>query len=114
MKNNTCSTPVGLEDVSKYPDLFDALAIRGWTSDELKKLAGLNLIRVFKEVEAVRDRLVNTLPYDTPISYEDLKATNETFECRTNFRSAGSSMKAATGFVGFITMSVMFFYRMLH
>ncbi|XP_059608233.1 dipeptidase 1-like [Phlebotomus argentipes] len=48
--------PVGLEDVSKYPDLFDKLAEPGhgyepWTPEELKKLAGLNLLRVMRQVE---------------------------------------------------------------
>jgi len=48
--------PVGLEDVSKYPDLFDRLAQSDepkWSTEDLKKLAGLNFIRVFKEVEKV-------------------------------------------------------------
>jgi membrane dipeptidase len=48
--------PEGLEDVSKYPDLFDRLAQIDeprWSTEDLKKLAGLNLIRVFKEVEKV-------------------------------------------------------------
>ncbi|KAH9510013.1 dipeptidase 1 (renal), partial [Bulinus truncatus] len=43
--------PVGLEDVSKYPDLFAELLRRGWSTEDLEKLAGKNLIRVFKEVE---------------------------------------------------------------
>lgn len=50
--------PVGLEDVSKYPDLFDRLyeSREGeptWTKEDLEKLAGRNLIRVFEAVEAV-------------------------------------------------------------
>lgn len=45
--------PEGLEDVSKYPDLFLELAERGWTGNDLEKLAGKNLIRVFKDVEQV-------------------------------------------------------------
>jgi hypothetical protein len=48
--------PVGLEDVSKYPYLFERLAQNDepkWSSEDLQKLAGLNLIRVFKEVEKV-------------------------------------------------------------
>lgn len=54
--------PAGLEDVSKYPDLFDRLAESRpgeptWTDEDLQKLAGLNLIRVLQEVEKVRDRL---------------------------------------------------------
>ena len=47
-------TPVGLEDVSKYPALFASLLTSGaWSLDDLKKLAGLNFIRVFREVEKV-------------------------------------------------------------
>jgi membrane dipeptidase len=48
--------PIGLEDVSKYPDLFERLAQIDeptWSTEDLKKLAGLNLIRVFKEAEKV-------------------------------------------------------------
>lgn len=46
-------TPTGLEDVSKYPELFAELLARGWSEVDIQKLAGLNLIRVFKEVEQV-------------------------------------------------------------
>lgn len=78
--------PVGLEDVSKYPALFDALGERGWTREELRKLAGENLIRVYKQVEAVRDSLVDELPFDLPIPREDLLATGDSFDCRTDFK----------------------------
>lgn len=47
------SLPVGLEDVSKYPDLFAKLREGGWSTNDLKKLAGENFIRVFKDVEKV-------------------------------------------------------------
>lgn len=86
------SVPYGLEDVSKFPDLFDALAEDGhgyepWNREELQKLAGLNLIRVYKEVENVRDQLRNQVPNDRSISRADLTATNVTMTCRTNLRS---------------------------
>lgn len=48
--------PKGLENVSKYPNLLDALALEQptvWTHENLAKLAGGNLIRVFKDVELV-------------------------------------------------------------
>ena len=45
--------PVGLEDVSTYPNLFVELLKLGWTEDELEKLAGRNLLRVMRRVEAV-------------------------------------------------------------
>jgi membrane dipeptidase len=84
------SVPEGLEDVSKYPALFDLLAKEGqdwkpWTREELKKLAGLNLIRVFKEVEAVRDSLKNSKTIDDPVPYDDVIAENENAaDCRTD------------------------------
>ena len=47
--------PVGLPDVGHYPELFVALLESGtWTLEELSKLAGLNFLRVLKEVEQVR------------------------------------------------------------
>ena len=47
----------GLEDVSCYPALLAELMRRGYTHEEIKKLAGLNLLRVFREVEKVSARL---------------------------------------------------------
>ncbi|GLY54594.1 dipeptidase [Lentzea sp. NBRC 102530] len=41
--------PQGLEDVSAYPNLFGALLDRGWSEDDLTKLAGANVLRVLKE-----------------------------------------------------------------
>ena len=51
------STPVGLEDVSTFPALLEELSRRGWTEDELRKLAGENLLRAWREAEAVARRL---------------------------------------------------------
>ena len=50
-------TPVGLDGVDKYPALFEELARRGWTDDELADLAGRNLLRVMREAEAIATRL---------------------------------------------------------
>lgn len=47
----------GLEDVSKYPDLLAELMRRGWTRTEIKKLAGLNVLRVLRNVEQIAARL---------------------------------------------------------
>jgi membrane dipeptidase len=47
----------GLEDVSKFPDLFAELARRGWSDSDLRKLAGENFLRVFAQAEAVSKRL---------------------------------------------------------
>jgi len=47
----------GLEDVSKFPDLFAELARRGWSDSDLRKLAGENFLRVFAQAEAVSKKL---------------------------------------------------------
>lgn len=51
------TVPMGLEDVSTYPALFAELIRRGYTQDELRKIAGLNLLRAMKEMEATAERL---------------------------------------------------------
>ena len=53
-------TPVGLEGVDRFPALFEELARRGWSDDELADLAGRNLLRVMREAEAVAARLQRT------------------------------------------------------
>ncbi|MGB3763364.1 MAG: dipeptidase [Ornithinimicrobium sp.] len=45
--------PLGLEDVSCYPNLFAALSERGFSDDDLRKVAGTNLLRVLRDAEAV-------------------------------------------------------------
>ena len=58
-------TPSGLEDVSKYPHLLaKLLEDPTWSERDISLLAGLNLLRVFSEVETVRDRwrLADVLP----------------------------------------------------
>lgn len=45
------STPVGLEDVSTFPALFLELSRRGWTEEQLMKLAGQNILRVWDKAE---------------------------------------------------------------
>jgi membrane dipeptidase len=49
--------PQGLEDVSKYPYLFAELIRRGWSDEDLSKLAGRNVLRVMRQAEAVARRL---------------------------------------------------------
>jgi len=46
------SLPTGLSDVASYPALFEALADRGWTDEDLAKLAGANLLRVLRTADA--------------------------------------------------------------
>lgn len=71
--NGTPILPEGLEDTSKYPYLFaELLKDPRWTDEDLKKLAGLNLIRVFKEAEEVRDQLADEAPWDAIIPDQDI------------------------------------------
>jgi len=49
--------PVGLEDVSDFPDLFVELLRRGYSDEDIKKIAGLNVLRAMRESEAVAVRL---------------------------------------------------------
>jgi membrane dipeptidase len=47
----------GLEDVSKYPALTVELLRRGYRDDDIKKILGLNVLRVMREVEKVSAKL---------------------------------------------------------
>ena len=49
--------PVGLSDVSMYPNLFAELIRRGWSDQDLKLLAGENVLRAFAQAEAVSKQL---------------------------------------------------------
>ena len=43
----------GLEDVSKYPDLTAELLKRGYSDNDVRKILGLNVMRVLKQAETV-------------------------------------------------------------
>ena len=47
------SLPTGLKDVSSYPNLVHGLLKRGYSDEDVEKILGLNLLRVWREVEAV-------------------------------------------------------------
>ena len=57
--------PVGLEDVSKYPELFAELIRRGWSDPDLAKLAGQNVLRAMRQAEATARRLQASRPAST-------------------------------------------------
>ena len=52
----------GLEDVSKYPDLLAELLRRGYSKDDLKKIAGLNVLRALRGAERVAKELQASVP----------------------------------------------------
>ncbi|HYU92559.1 MAG TPA: dipeptidase [Actinomycetota bacterium] len=43
--------PEGLEDVSRYPALFEELASRGYGDEDVTRIAGQNVLRVMREAE---------------------------------------------------------------
>lgn len=51
------TTPRGLEDVSKFPDLINALLKKGVSEEDAGKIAGRNILRVWHEVDKVAARL---------------------------------------------------------
>ena len=57
--------PVGLEDVSTFPVLLAELSRRGWSEEELRKLAGENILRVMTTAERVAARLRRERPPST-------------------------------------------------
>ena len=56
------ASPVGLEDVSRFPHLFAELIRRGFSDRDLEKLASGNMLRVLRRVETVGERLRRTRP----------------------------------------------------
>ncbi|XP_071527343.1 dipeptidase 1-like isoform X2 [Panulirus ornatus] len=78
-------TPTGLEDVSRYPELFaELLKDPSWSLQDLKKLAGLNLLRVFRRVEQVREELASEKPSEEIIPIHDIDTR---WPCRYKFAS---------------------------
>ena len=56
------ATPAGLEDVSTFPALTAELLRRGYTELEVKKVLGLNLLRVMRAAEATAARMASAPP----------------------------------------------------
>jgi membrane dipeptidase len=47
------STPTGLEDVSSYPNIIEELLRRGYSEQDIRKICGENVLRVWAEVERI-------------------------------------------------------------
>jgi membrane dipeptidase len=63
--------PKGMEDVSGYPTLLVELMRRGWSREDIAKVAGLNILRVMREAERVAAELQTTeLPFEVRIDDE--------------------------------------------
>lgn len=58
--------PKGLEDVSKYPNLIKKIwEATNATDEQISKVMGLNIVRVWKETEEIAKSLKNHLPVET-------------------------------------------------
>ncbi|XP_006860392.1 PREDICTED: dipeptidase 2 [Chrysochloris asiatica] len=67
--------PQGLEDVSKYPVLIEELLRRGWSEEELWHVLRGNLLRVFRQVEQVREKSMGQTPLEDEIPDEQLASS---------------------------------------
>lgn len=71
-------TPLGLDGVDKFPDLLKELARRGWSDEDLGKLAGGNMLRVLREAAAVAARLQQSeAPSSATMANLDAAKANE-------------------------------------
>jgi membrane dipeptidase len=59
---NLDGAPAGMNSVSGYPMLFAELIRRGWSDENLAKLAGGNVLRVMRRAEAVAASLKDEQP----------------------------------------------------
>lgn len=59
----------GLESVADYPALFIELARRGWSQQDLEKLASRNMMRVLKGAEAYASSQRGVVPFENPTTF---------------------------------------------
>lgn len=64
-------TPKGLEDVSKFPELVAELLRQGVSDEDAAKVVGGNLLRVWKEVDAVAEKMQRA---GEPVLEDDLRS----------------------------------------
>ena len=76
--------PIGLEDVSTYPLLFaKLLEDPKWTVDDIKKIAGENILRVMRKAEDVRDAWKGCKASDETILFKDMALKETNCSCKT-------------------------------
>jgi len=69
------SLPVGLEDVSGYPPLLAELLTRGWSREDVAKVAGLNVLRAMRKAEKASSELQrNEKPVE--VLFEKMDSSN--------------------------------------
>lgn len=99
--------PVGLEDVSKYPDLIAELLRRNWTEAEVKGVLSDNLLRVFSAVEQISNSM--QAPEEEPIPQDELRGS-----CRTYYGySQAPGIHLQTGALAASLASLLFSLHLL-
>ncbi|QYJ07004.1 dipeptidase [Qipengyuania flava] len=58
--------PIGMEDVTGYPALFVELAKRGYSQEDLEKIASRNMMRVMRDAEAYAESAATMAPIEYP------------------------------------------------
>src|SRR5271170_451010 len=56
------ATPAGIDSAADLPKITQALLDRGYTADDIKKILGGNILRVFQQVEQVGREMQSALP----------------------------------------------------
>ncbi|MDG2003231.1 MAG: dipeptidase [Novosphingobium sp.] len=59
--------PVGMEDVTGYPRLFEELARRGYSQGDLEKIASRNMMRVLRAAEKYTSDHAGDPPIEAPV-----------------------------------------------
>jgi len=67
------NAPTGMPGVESYPVLFAELARRGWSDQDLAKLAGLNLLRAMEGAERAAAAMKSEPPLNATIEQLDRK-----------------------------------------
>ncbi|XP_030907876.1 dipeptidase 2 isoform X1 [Melopsittacus undulatus] len=106
------SFPEGLEDVSKYPSLIEELLRRGWNETELKGVLRENFLRVFREVENVRNlsRPMDVGETETPQEVQNSCRLDLRNHQPQKVRSFGFSSVAQPLSLTFVTISHLILY----
>jgi membrane dipeptidase len=60
--------PEGMEDVSTFPLLFAELIRRGWSDEDLEKIAGGNVLRALQQAEKVAREMQAQQPSATAVN----------------------------------------------
>ena len=91
------SLPVGLDDVSYYPNITQELLNRGYDKDQIHKILGGNVLRVLKQAEVVSSDLKNGKSEDSAaaklfsvqVKAGEFDRVNEIINVRTNTKYEG-------------------------